>query len=351
MQQRNRLFEQYERWREAGHRMVLAVVTATAGSTYSKAGDFMLLAEHGQFQGLLSGGCVEGDLALRAAEVMSGDRVAEVHYALGDDDDALWGMGAGCEGSLTLLLVPLNEHGEFDQVLNAYRRGIPAALAIGWSEDGFALAASVRGGEAAGGPLTALARVALSGRSACCSRIGDQSRYAFVVLPPPRVLILGAGADSVPLLEFGLTLGWRMTSFDHRPAYIEALPIQDIETYTAPAESLAATVALEQFDAVVIMSHHLQTDACYLRQIAARGSWDYVAALGPSHRRLKVLDAAGLTDDALDFVLHGPAGFDVGGREPASIGLSIMAEMHSVLAQAGKLTTPAAPREVSCPEA
>ena len=63
MLHKNRVFERLRTWHDQGQGMVLATVTDTEGSTYSKTGDFILIAANGDYQGLVSGGCVEGDLA------------------------------------------------------------------------------------------------------------------------------------------------------------------------------------------------------------------------------------------------------------------------------------------------
>ena len=46
--------------------LVLATVIATEGSTYRKPGAMMLIAEDGEFTGLISGGCLENDLVRQA---------------------------------------------------------------------------------------------------------------------------------------------------------------------------------------------------------------------------------------------------------------------------------------------
>src|SRR5260370_15024148 len=48
---------------------VLATVVATAGSTYRKPGARMLIMSDGSYFGLLSGGCLEADLAIHARQV------------------------------------------------------------------------------------------------------------------------------------------------------------------------------------------------------------------------------------------------------------------------------------------
>ena len=98
--------------RGSGVPMVLVTVYETLGSTYSKAGAQMLIDAEGKFHGMLSGGCLEGDLALRAAKVIeTGDPVA-VEYDLSQDDD-LWGLGVGCDGTMFVLLQRLSAENEY----------------------------------------------------------------------------------------------------------------------------------------------------------------------------------------------------------------------------------------------
>ncbi len=66
---RPHLLPLYERERAAGRALVLGVVLETAGSTYRKPGALMLIAADGNYAGLLSGGCLEGDLREHASTV------------------------------------------------------------------------------------------------------------------------------------------------------------------------------------------------------------------------------------------------------------------------------------------
>src|SRR5690242_20744300 len=101
------LLQSFDAWRAAGEPLVLATVFETAGSTYSKAGHRILLAANGDYRGLVSGGCLEGDLAERARGVVASAQAAAVTYDLRDSADDLWGLGVGCNGLLRVFLQPL----------------------------------------------------------------------------------------------------------------------------------------------------------------------------------------------------------------------------------------------------
>jgi len=53
--------------------LVLGTVIATEGSTYRKPGAMMLIARDSSYRGLISGGCLEADLAGHAEQVFAAE--------------------------------------------------------------------------------------------------------------------------------------------------------------------------------------------------------------------------------------------------------------------------------------
>lgn len=330
--------------------LVLASVYDTLGSTYSKTGDRMLIASDGDFQGMLSGGCLEGDLAERARRVLARGEAESVTYDLRRNDEALWGLGVGCEGLMRIFLQPLGSDTGFEpfpsmvEVLEGDDAGVlvtvvdsndagalPGASVVGTAERMSMHAVSPEVGEA----LATAARDTLAlGQSRHLS-IGNEDRtlelLAAILRPPPRVLILGGGLDAEPLLRSLHDLGWRITLQDHRPAYIDKGDFSLAErVLSEPSDSLASTLDLARYDAAVVMSHHLDTDRSYLRQLADT-EIRYIGLLGPVDRRRRLVEELGERGRRLQDRLHGPAGLPLGGRGPAAIALSIAAEMHREL--------------------
>jgi len=292
-----KLLEFFDERCERGESLVLVTVFETQGSTYSKAGAQMLVDKNGVFRGMLSGGCLEGDLAVRAQVVLETGEVQTVTYDLARDDE-LWGMGVGCDGLIRVLLQPLrpgDNYAPFTEIAEILRGNAPAEIHI---------------------PVAGETKDELS----------------FVVEPPPRILVLGAGLDAEPVVRFAAELGWRCTVVDHRQAYIDNGEFSAAEaTGCVPADELASHFDLSSYDMAIVMSHHLVSDRAYLRQLAST-DMKYIGLLGPAQRRERLLSELG--DDArdLDARVHGPAGLDIGGRGPAPIALSIIAEMQKQLA-------------------
>src|SRR5262249_41073804 len=95
----------FERERAAGRPVALGVLVETAGSTYRKPGALMLIASDGESAGLLSGGCLEGDLGEYARGVIDTGKARLVTYDMRGGDDLIWGLGLGCEGAMHILLI------------------------------------------------------------------------------------------------------------------------------------------------------------------------------------------------------------------------------------------------------
>lgn len=71
---------------------VLATVVATEGSTYRKSGARMIILVDGSYFGLLSGGCLEGDLKIHADSVRTTGVPQIIAYDMRGLDDVLYGM-------------------------------------------------------------------------------------------------------------------------------------------------------------------------------------------------------------------------------------------------------------------
>jgi len=341
------LIEFFDTRRQAGTPLVLVSVFETEGSTYSKAGAHMLIDENGIFQGMLSGGCLEGDLAIRGKIVVESGSTQTVTYDLGSNDDELWGLGVGCDGLMRMFLQPLtaqHDYQPFAAIAGILQGSTPAVVAtvIESAAANVATGAAIVVGEEhrgcygfdaeAADILLHAAKQSLADRTSRIMRLefngNDVTVLMSFVVPPPRILILGAGFDVAPLVRFCGELGWRSTIFDHRQAYIDQNDLTSVEaSYCAPADDLASTVDLDSFDMAVVMSHHFASDRAYLRELATTDI-GYVGLLGPHDRREKLLADLGSDADKLRDRLHGPAGLDLGGRGPAPIALAIVAEMQ-----------------------
>ncbi len=298
---------------------VLATVVATAGSTYRKPGARMLLMADGSYIGLLSGGCLESDLQIHAREVLESGAARTVDYDSRGLDDILFGLGAGCEGTMRVLLEPAG----------------PMSLAEA------ALAAAGRLTQS--GESTTLVMVHNSEQMRLGTYRNDQElpaaerSRAFVqrLAPPPHLLICGAAPDAQPVASTARALGWRVSVIDHRPAYVVAARFAGAEMHIANPKSLRTEIDLTRCHAAVVMSHHLPSDEAYLRELAEAGVPAYVGLLGPKSRRSRLAQELGAVIEKLGGRIHGPVGLDIGATTPEGIALAIIGQIHAWLAGRG----------------
>jgi len=331
-----------ERQRATRGPCALATIIGTEGSTYRKAGARMLIEADGRVTGLLSGGCFEGDLRERASSVLDSGVPVIAEYDMRGTDDLIFGIGAGCEGAMRVLIEPANPGGRAAAALElasrATQAGLEAALLIGVRGPREAL--GTRGWTAiASSPLTpelaAACQQAVAARGARTLRAGagptEADYWIEYLAPMPRVLICGAGADAEPLAALLAMLGVVVTVVDHRPAYAQAARFPRARVVLANAAELAQAVDLGSFIAAVVMSHHLASDASYLGALAA-SPVGYVGLLGPRARRERLLRDLNGPADRLAGRLRGPVGLDIGAVSPEAIALAIAAEIHAFAA-------------------
>jgi len=340
-----------ERIRADATPCVLATVVATAGSTYRKPGARMLIMADGSHVGLLSGGCLEADLKIHAQQVLADGVPRAIEYDMRGPDDILFGIGAGCEGAMRLLLETagpgspaaaallsagratssgvstslVTVHDAVDLALGTYGTHPPLpALLIATAEQ--ALAAGASRDFSLDLPDADVPGVALPTR--------HLQAFIQVLAPPPHLLLCGAGPDAEPVVSIAQTLGWRVTVADHRPAYADALAARfpRAEVHLSEPRLLRSTLELDGCHAAVVMSHHLASDLAYLRELAEAGAPAYVGLLGPMSRRQRLAAELGPAAAKLESRIRGPVGIDLGAVTPEAIALAIVGQIHAWLA-------------------
>jgi xanthine dehydrogenase accessory factor len=317
--------------------VVLGLLVETAGSTYRKPGALMLIASTGESAGLLSGGCLEGDLGEYARSVIDTGEPRVVTYDMRGGDDLIWGLGLGCEGAMHILLIRVGPQNDWQPLAHLARClathehtsiGIVVESDRPDSPVGTAAPKGAWRHSEVDAVLDEAARTGRAGWFAASS----PPRWKVFALPlslPPKILLLGAGPDAAPVVDFAARLNWKVTLVDHRPAYADAAHFPSAEhVLRAQPDNLLRTVDPSRFSAAVVMSHHLPSDLKYLRALSAT-SIPYIGLLGPAVRRERLLMELESDADKIRKRLHAPVGLAIGGRSPESIALAIIAEIHA----------------------
>lgn len=301
------------------HQWVLGAVIRTQGSVYRKTGALMLLSDAGHQLGLLSGGCLEGDLLLQARKVCALGSSRRLVYDASDEGGVAWRLGIGCGGLAEILLLPCHAHNDYLQLQTA-------AIFL---DQGFACAYELSVHQP--WAKSSLAPKEFSRRTAGeLVGEGEQQYLATLINPLPHLVVCGCGMDMVPLCELARVLGWRVTLVDHRltPQKQARFPAS-LTCVATTAETLPKTL-LQHADAAIVAYHNMQLDAAAVAALQ-HSRCQYLGLLGPERRRREVLALAGLRDADLQLAVAGPAGLALGGDLPENVALSMLAEIHAVL--------------------
>jgi xanthine/CO dehydrogenase XdhC/CoxF family maturation factor len=362
---------------KAGDRVILATVVRITGSSYGGVGARMLVRVDGTTVGLVSGGCLESDIAEHARRVSSTGVAEVVRYDTLEDDDAPWGLGLGCNGLIDILLEPLTPdraRSIADLLQRALDADGPSAMAtVIHVVDADSNSPSVgahalliedsifTSGDWGSGFVLADAAAAVSDAIKAARRglvrDFDGVEIAFeVVNPSVDLVICGSGPDAGPISEFAVKLGWDVTIIDHRAGAAErasrfpgAKVVECLE-----ALNLAEHVDLSPRTAAVVVSHHFERDKNYLHALL-RSDASYIGMLGPrarTERMLADLEAEPVPIKPDDRV-YSPVGMDIGGDGPDAIALAVIAEVTAVSnsKQGGHLRDRRGPLHAASPSA
>jgi xanthine dehydrogenase accessory factor len=348
-----------------GRAVVLATVVRTDGPTYTKPGALMLIAQSGEYAGLLSGGCLEGDLAEHGRAVFNDGKAKLVRYDMHGPDELVFGLGSGCEGAMDILLQRLDAAGGWQPMTRLAsewqaHRSEGILLVVRSQNDSLpAGSGAFISGAGPFGSATASALVPLlqSQRAHGSNRYLPQALpgvdvLGLIQLPAPRIILLGAGPDAKPVAEMASFLGWNLTVIDHRPHYAQAERFPHAERVlvggpAALAELLqCGSSRSECFAAAIVMSHHFPSDRNYLAALAV-SDIPYIGLLGPAVRRERLLAHLGAHAVLLRTRLRSPVGLDLGAGTPETIALAITAEIQGILAgreRIAPMSTPLDPK-------
>ena len=89
-----------EGWRLAGRAVALATVTETWGSAPRPVGSHLVIDADGNFEGSVSGGCVEGAVVGEARDVIADGRARTLEFGVADE--TAWRVGLSCGGRISV---------------------------------------------------------------------------------------------------------------------------------------------------------------------------------------------------------------------------------------------------------
>ena len=293
----------------AQRRAAVATVVATRSSAPRPVGSKLVVRDDGSIEGSVSNGCVESDVILAAQEVLAGGEPRLLTYGI--TDEMAIGVGLPCGGEIDVFVEP-------------------------YQGDAAEVVLTVIAGDDVGAKLSdpELEQAARRRGRSHVFELEEQTVFADVSAPPPRLFVYGAVDTAEALCAAAKLLGWRTIVADARPRFAthDRLPSADEILVLWPDEALAH-VAPDAATSVVVLTHDdkfdlplvrgaLETEAIYLGWLGSRRNQE---------RRRGLLLEDGVAEEDLDRV-SGPAGLDLGAASPEETAVSILAEILAVRA-------------------
>ncbi len=96
------LIELAASWTREGRGVALATVVQTWGSSPRPAGSQLLIDQNGEFEGSVSGGCIEGAVIQEACEVIESGAPRLLEF--GVSDEQAWDVGLACGGRVQVFV-------------------------------------------------------------------------------------------------------------------------------------------------------------------------------------------------------------------------------------------------------
>ncbi len=357
MKEINDIIQAFDKAQQQGRQSALATVVKVDGSSYRRPGARMLVTDDGQLTGAISGGCLEGDALRKALHVMNQQKAMLVTYDTMDDDDAKLGIGLGCNGIIHVLIEPVDSTQPVNPITLlktvAANRG-KAVLATLFSlqdssaeQPGTCLLLKEDEMMLPPSHCFSFQNVLLDDiKNALSEDISTFNNYssagqnftAFIecILPAVSLVIIGAGNDSIPLVQMAQVLGWQTTVADGRPNYARKDRFGGgCQVLVSKPEQLLDQLTIDAQTVFVLMTHNYNYDLAVLRYLIEKDV-SYIGSLGPKKKLDRMLDELreeGMVPGTTKLnVIYGPAGLDIGAETPEEIALSILAEIKAVLA-------------------
>lgn len=305
-------------WHRDGRGAVLATVVETWGSAPRRVGSQLVISGRGEIEGSVSGGCVEGAVVTEALEALEQGAQRLLEYGVSDGD--AFAVGLACGGTIRILVEPVGSV-------------LPAPLL-----------ADLVAARAARQAVVYVVDLEYGTRHISAQDFADRRRMdrsgfedagqVFVAVhnPPLRMIVVGAVHIAQALVPMARIIGYDPVLVDPRDAFGNQDRFPGETILNDWPDDAIASLGLDARTALVLLTHDPKLDDPALQSALGSEAF-YIGSLGSTRthaKRVARLTDAGFTDTQIARI-HAPVGLDLGGRAPAEIAVSVMAEIIATL--------------------
>ena len=302
-------FSQAQSWSKRGHKVALATVIETWGSSPRPVGAQLAIREDGIFEGSVSGGCVEAAVIDKALHVIKMGKCEIVEYGI--EGDGIFEAGLACGGKIRVLIEPIGDKPEniTTQQLNQLAQCEALGTSVNYEVN-----------------LKDFSRKIFD--NDILNPIGvTNDKFQLRLQSPLQLFIIGAVHIAQFLVPIAKMVGFEVSLIDNRPLFGHEERFGDIKIINQwPADALNE-MQISNRTAIVTLTHDDKFDIPAL-EVAMQSDAFYIGALGSrktQNERNEKLAKMGYDTTRI----HGPVGLSIGAKSPSEIAVSIMAELIS----------------------
>jgi xanthine dehydrogenase accessory factor len=293
-------------WLSEGARCALVTVIGIEGGAPRPVGAQMAVAEDGRAAGYISGGCLEGALVAEAQLAITEGRNRLVRYGSGSPYiDVRLPCGSGLDIYVDQIL-PLQHASE---MLSLWRQRVPF-----YTKTDLASGASVI--------------VPMAGRTGREPSRREDDMFIRVTWPQIRLVIVGAGPAAGFLARLAADIGWQVELCAPELSGLGLAALPGISVRELYAADLERSVTGDAWSAAAVVFHDHEWEMPVLTALLGTDCF-YIGAVGSRKvhgLRVAALKQQGFGEDAIARI-HGPAGLIGQTKSPATLALSILAEI------------------------
>ncbi len=352
MKELQQIIQAYEVCKTENQPVALATVVKVDGSAYRRPGARMLVSQEGNLTGAISGGCLEGDALRKAQAVIFQQKSMLVTYDTTDEDDQKFGVGLGCNGIIHVLIEPIdfeNSENPVELIKKALSDRVTSLLLTLFSvpnskSEQIGTIYLKKGSHDFG----TLSKVHADFRQVLEKEIEDfnapqnlirsfseyqqLSVFFEVIKPTIRILLFGAGNDTMPLAKLADILGFELILIDGRKNLgTQARLPSARQIILGPAEEVINLIETDLNTVALLMTHNFEYEVIVLEKLLTC-MIPYIGILGPKRKTEKLierLESKGIKVYPDNF--YAPVGIEIGAETSEEIALSILAEIKAVL--------------------
>lgn len=275
----------------------LAIIIHVEGPSYRPVGAMMAVLPGGGRVGMLSSGCIDGDVALHAAEALTDGAPRRLRYGAGSP---FMDIELPCGGGLDILILPRPDRAVLARAVAAREARKTISLVV--EPDGRLME------EPAGRAATGL----------------EGDRFHLSLTPDLRFLVFGRGPEAATFAAFVRSAGWPIEAFSPDP---ESL-LGSGAVVTALPRPIMPDVAVDPWTAIVLFFHDHDWEPEILKGALTTTAF-YIGALGSQRaRRVRSARMRELGVSEADIArARGPVGLIPSARDPRTLAASVLAEV------------------------